>query len=1232
MGLGNYIRDISSSIGAKVKDQPSQSLEQASMHNGSVEMRYSNDDPAIICGADGQVRWTSQAVSRLLAWRQESLAKQPSSLSGDMPKNLGDTHVSVDELQHLSTLDVPQCIAKNRSDGATIYVLQKVTALKADDRSRANESNASGFLVELRDVNDVVRGMGMPALQLATPQAPRLHNQATSSSLQRSSSDSWETTVENTDDFAADATSSKTATLARDSDEVYHSVVEKSDLVMHHITDAIFGSTGDEQNNVLVQTLCAALGQVSTSVHAAFVGRYITRTTSRADKGELITSLTPPVDYYSLISRRPSDDNVLPDSIIGFTGTAYVEGKGQIDLGIVPQLHRSFIHALHSTIPSIIPASELSVVPKSTSFCQPEDSICLIGLHDLVGHPIGGLGIAYRSSSINSADEDEDELIAIVKSVLNQLAPKVAKQITLTLEMLRLKKEKLETEVATKSKSHFLANMSHEIRTPVSAIIGLTDMILWDERNLSNDNRGRLELISSSGEHLLAVINGILDFSKIGDEDVKFQLKSQPLKLRKCIKEAVQLAALSPAASRKSIRIIAKHRELSAQQSGLIGSAPTSVSKSPTAAATNLVPPVRRTSSRSLDDEKDVKFHDTSLAFFWSVADDVPDWVIGDVTRIRQVMLNLMTNALKFTSQGFVSFNVRRLAKQPEGNPGAPPGSSSFAGEHHPLKPSASGSDAETRATLSPPTPPTTRRSSTSLCLADLKEDIDKGDAAVLLFTVQDSGCGIPKDKLNSLFKPYSQLDNPNNMDSTVGTGLGLAISSQLVEMMGGQIWVESSLSVGSKFSFCVPFPIGEPAASSSSGRSSPDEETEVEAQSPEPVKITPNKPAPTKLAARKAIPRPASAQRNPSASSLKGDESNARQMGGRSDDDSTSTDSEYSGLNNSQNVNATTADTSAYHEDMRSLMEKQHLVNSAASEDSLPSDAGSTPTTKIRRSATRRTRPSLADTERRNAANDMSKTYPLRILVAEDNAINQQIALTLLKNMGYSADLAKDGLEVLEKVKSMSTYDLILMDLSMPKMGGIEAMQELIKRWDEEEEQIRRQLESDQEEFGAVPPSPMSPPLANTSLPRSSSRASTMSGQEVQTGAFPRRPVVIALTASGTAADFEKCRDVGMQDWLNKPFRRLEMQSKIVLHFAHLKKAQTPLSPPEGPLGAPVRAHGRSVSQTSISNPLSIPYPIPKASASTSSLNLASPEGREAASSAEEISPSRAPTAMVSQ
>src|SRR5262249_55533710 len=141
----------------------------------------------------------------------------------------------------------------------------------------------------------------------------------------------------------------------------------------------------------------------------------------------------------------------------------------------------------------------------------------------------------------------------------------------------------------------------------------------------------------------------------------------------------------------------------------------------------------------------------------------VPPWVLGDATRLRQVLLNLAGNALKFTEEGEVSLEVRRLELRVADPPSA-----------------------------------------------------DSGEAMDLHFTVRDSGIGIPPDRLSRLFKPFSQIDSSTTRRYG-GTGLGLAISKRLCELMGGGIHVESTPGFGSAFHFTIRV---EPASAPSDGSS----------------------------------------------------------------------------------------------------------------------------------------------------------------------------------------------------------------------------------------------------------------------------------------------------------------------------------------------------------------------------------------------------------------------------
>jgi PAS domain S-box-containing protein len=248
-------------------------------------------------------------------------------------------------------------------------------------------------------------------------------------------------------------------------------------------------------------------------------------------------------------------------------------------------------------------------------------------------------------------------------------------QRRLETALAEAEKARREAVGANESKSHFLANMSHEIRTPMNAILGLTDLVLEEE--IAPTQRERLELVQSSAESLLGLLNDILDLAKI--EAGRLELEPIEFSLRDAI-----VTALSPIAQR-------------AAQKG--------------------------------------------LDFRWSFDAALPDTVVGDPTRLRQVLINLAENAVKFTERGWVEVHL------------AP-------------------------------------------------ESVD--DSSLRLHVaVRDTGIGIGADRLDAIFEAFTQADGSTTRKYG-GTGLGTTIARQLVECMGGQIWVESILGSGSSFHFTV--------------------------------------------------------------------------------------------------------------------------------------------------------------------------------------------------------------------------------------------------------------------------------------------------------------------------------------------------------------------------------------------------------------------------------------------
>ncbi len=474
---------------------------------------------------------------------------------------------------------------------------------------------------------------------------------------------------------------------------------------------------------------------------------------------------------------------------------------------------------------------------------------------------------------------------------------------------------------------------------------------------LTAEQRDYAETIRISGDNLLGIINDILDFSKI--ESGRLELEVHPFSLRVCIEEVYDL--LAPRAFDKKLDLL-----------------------------------------------------------FW-VDQKITNLIMGDVTRLRQILVNLVGNAIKFTNSGEIVIYVNEIANDDKNN-------------------------------------------------------------LVLEFVVKDTGIGIPENKISSLFTPFMQVDVSTSRKYG-GTGLGLAICSKLVNMMGGIIWAESEEHKGSSFKFTM--------------------KTHYTDES---IQLEPARVSHPFLPGKRIL-------------IVDDNEANRQILSLHCKNwslDPLAVDSGFKALELLKNeqfdlgiidMQMPEMDGLTLAREIRKKISKEEfpmiMLTSLGYRDESP-DINllfnyfvSKPIKQsllfdILTNILSRAKPiNYKSTRSPEGLEILNDQFPLNILVAEDNVINQKLIVKVFQLMGYKPDVAANGLEVLDSLERQP-YDIIFMDIQMPEMDGYEATRQIIEKYSE------------------------------------------------------KRPFIIAMTANAMQGDREECLSTGMDEYISKPVKLEEVQRLI--------------------------------------------------------------------------------------
>jgi signal transduction histidine kinase/DNA-binding response OmpR family regulator len=490
------------------------------------------------------------------------------------------------------------------------------------------------------------------------------------------------------------------------------------------------------------------------------------------------------------------------------------------------------------------------------------------------------------------------------------------------------------------------------------------------DQNLPAETIDCVTTIRSSSDALLTIINDILDFSKI--ESGKLDLEDEPFSLHDCAEEVLEL--LANRAAEKKIELAA------------------------------------------------------------TFTPHITERIFGDLTRTRQILLNLVGNAVKFTEHGEVV----------------------------------------------------------------LSAEIRKRDEQEFLYlAVRDTGIGIPADKIDALFQSFTQVDASTSRRFG-GTGLGLAISKRLTELMGGKIWVTSQADLGSIFQLEIPY---RPAAAQSTPQPA------LKGGAGKRILVVDDNDTTQQIITSYLTSWKCAAKAVSCAE-------DAVQALRTECWDVVLLDWHLPDIETAQLVGVINREFGADAPRMVLLSS-----GSASAKESMGSGAnllaGIVPKPVRRHQLQRALDQVFNGTSGNQAAasgkifdSDFAKRAPLRILLAEDNPVNQKVAVRMLERLGYRLDAVGNGLEVLDALRRQ-TYDIVLMDVQMPELNGLDATRRIISHWSAEQ-----------------------------------------------------RPWITALTAGAMKENRDECIEAGVDDFLTKPINVQQLEQALERCFQSRRSKMSGTAP----------------------------------------------------------------------